>query len=182
MELLRARSHKKIFLLLLLLLQCCPPLCLEDFDSNPQVPGRKGFPLPLGESGDKYPWGYSNNLSQCQAWQQGIAIPSQNTALERNQPGKSPTASIHCGQVISKFKHRDKKKDPVFKCHFWKKRTLVAKERVQGTVLRQENPTNPLGKVYVVFCSACCPQCLFVLPVFPHYLNRLKNKDDDFPF
>lgn len=78
-------ATKKVFLLL----QSCPPLCLEDFDSNPQVLNRKGFPLPLEMNGDKYPRGYSNSLRQyqCQAWQQGVAIPSQNTALESNQPG-----------------------------------------------------------------------------------------------
>lgn len=143
---LEALATKKVFLLLL---QCCPPLCLQDFDSNPRVLNRKSFPLPLGESGDKYPWVNSNNLSQyqCQAWQQGIAIPSENTALERNQPGKSPLASVHCGQVIPKFKHRDKKKKSSFQTPFLKekKRSFVAEGTVQGTALscaRKIQPTH----------------------------------------
>lgn len=41
-------------------------------------------------------------------------------ARRRSQPGKPPMASVCCGQVISKFKHR-KKENPVsitFKFHF----------------------------------------------------------------
>lgn len=121
--------------------------------------------FPPGENGAKYRETHSASLSQRQAWQQVIAVPSDNTALERNQPGKTPVASVCYGQVIYKFKLRGKKIESNFQVPFLKvkKKRFVVKEPTQRTApscARKIQPTH-YGK-FKYFCCACCLQCLFV--------------------